>query len=153
MKRKHVVAAIILVMLLAASCFSGGQEFSQRTVESDRATLVALENEWLTVRDASTLERILAADFVHPVPTGDFLTKAQHIDWFTKHPPPANLRFRFGRLDVRLYGDFGIANGTVVTSDENGKEIGKNVFTDIFAYRDGRWQAINAQETDVRNLR
>jgi hypothetical protein len=87
---------------------------------------------------------------VHPVFTGDFLTKAQHIDWFTKHSRPTNLKPRFERLDIRLYGDFGIANGAVITSDENGKEIGRSVFTDVFAYRIGRWQSINGQETDVR---
>ena len=87
------------------------------------------------------------------MPSGDFLTKTEHIEWFTRHRPPAILRFSFGKLDVRLYGDIGIANGSVVTSDKNGKEIGRNVFTDVFAYRGGRWQAINGQETDVRNMR
>ncbi len=90
---------------------------------------------------------------MHPVFTGDFLTKAQHIDWFTTQPRPANLKPRFERLDIRLYGDVGIANGTVMMSDENGKETGRNVFTDVFAYRDGRWQAINGQETDVRKMK
>ena len=125
----------------------------RRSVDSDRQALIALENEWLVAREAATLDRILAEDFVHPVPSGDFLTKAQHIDWFKRHPPPANLKFAFGRLDVRLYGNVGIANGTVVTSDETGKELSRNVFTDVFAFRNGRWQAINAQETDVRQMK
>lgn len=71
----------------------------------------------------------------------------------TKHPPPANLRFAFDRLDVRVYGDTGIANGSVVRKDSDGKKIARNVFTDVFVYRDGRWQAVNGQETDVRNAR
>ena len=29
----------------------------------------------------------------------------------------------------------------------------RTVFTDVFAYRDGRWVAINAQETPVATLR
>ena len=160
MKQKN---AMVLVMSLASSLaaasallpsrVAGGYSPPQRNPERDQQQLVALENEWLTAQDYATLDRILAPDFVHPVPTGDFLTKAQHLAWFTKHPPPANLKFRFGRLEVRLYGDFGIANGTVITSDENSKELSRNVFTDVFAYRNGRWQAINAQETDVRNMR
>ncbi len=44
-------------------------------------------------------------------------------------------------------------NGIVMTSNENGKEIGRNVFTDVFMYRNGRWQAINGQETDVRKMK
>jgi hypothetical protein len=87
------------------------------------------------------------------VVTGDFLTKSQHIDWVTKHPPPANIKWRFDRLDIRLYGDVGIANGTVVGADERGQETSRGVFTDVFAYRDGRWQAVNAQENAVQNLK
>jgi len=157
MKLKHVVTSMILLVIALflpnAWSLTPEQTSPPRTPESDRQTLIALENEWLTAQDASILDRILASDFLHPVPSGDFLTKSQHIEWFTKHPPPANLKFRFDRLDVRLYGDFAIANGSVITSDENGKEIGRNVFTDVFTYRDGRWQAINAQETDVRKIK
>ena len=48
-----------------------------------------------------------------------------------------------------MYGDVGIVNGIVVTSDENGKQLDRTIFTDVFAWREGRWQAINAQENKV----
>jgi predicted GNAT superfamily acetyltransferase len=122
----------------------------QRSAEGDRQALVELENEWLkSEHDAAALERILAPDFVHPVPTGDFLTKAQHIYYSTKYPPPANLKNRFENLSVRVYGDFGIVNGIVVASDEHGQDVDRTIFTDVFAYRGGRWQAVNAQENRV----
>jgi len=34
-----------------------------------------------------------------------FLAKQQHIDWAVHHPQPAHRKARFGKLDVRLYGD------------------------------------------------
>ena len=139
--------------LVALSCSPARHSSSPRTEEAHRKALIFLEHQWLAAQDAATLERILASDFVHPVPSGDFLTKAQHIDWVTKHPRPANLRFDFDRLDVRIYGNTGIANGSVVTKDSDGKEIARNVFTDVFVYHDGRWQAVNGQETDVRDAR
>jgi hypothetical protein len=148
-----LLMASIAAIVLMPSRTAVGISSQQRSAARDRQTLIDLENEWLNTNDAQTLDRILASDFVHPVFTGDFLTKAQHIDWFTTHPRPANLKPRFERLDIRLYGDVGIANGTVMMSDENGKETGRNVFTDVFAYRDGRWQAINGQETDVRKMK
>lgn len=148
-----LLMASIAAIVLMPSRTAVGISSQQRSAARDRQTLIDLENEWLNANDAQTLDRILASDFVHPVFTGDFLTKAQHIDWFTTHPRPANLKPRFERLDIRLYGDVGIANGTVMMSDENGKETGRNVFTDVFAYRDGRWQAINGQETDVRKMK
>jgi len=157
MNLKRIDARLILLIasiagtMLVSSTVVG--DSWQRSAERNRQALIDLENEWLTADDAQTLDRILASDFVHPVPTGDFLTKAQHIEWFAKHPRPANLKPRFERLDIRLYGDIGIANGMVVTSDANGKEIGRNVFTDVFSYRNGRWQAINGQETDVIKMK
>jgi hypothetical protein len=122
----------------------------RRTAEQDRQALIALENTWLKgEHDAAVLDSILASDFIHPVVTGDFLTKAQHIYYSSRHVPPANLKNRFDNLSVRMYGEVGIVNGIVVTSDEHGKDVNRTIFTDVFVYRDGRWQAINAQENKV----
>ena len=126
---------------------------AQQGAEGDRRALTDLENSWLkSEHDSAALERILAPDFIHPVVTGDFLTKEQHIYYSTKYLPPANLQNRFEALKVRIYGSVGIVNGIVVTSDENGKEVNRTVFTDVFAKRDGRWQAINAQENKVEKI-
>jgi hypothetical protein len=114
-----------------------------RERENDRQALVELENEWLAnEHNAAKLETIIASDFVHPVLTGNFLTKAQHIFYSAKYPPPPNLKNRFGDLTVRLYGDVGIVNGIVITSDEQGKDLNKSIFTDVFVYRRGSWQAV-----------
>jgi hypothetical protein len=40
-------------------------------------------------------------------------------------------------------------NGLLIATDENGKELSRWLFTDVFVRRDGRWQAVNAQETPV----
>ena len=126
---------------------------SEQGTGEDRRALIDLENLWLkSEHDSTTLERILASDFIHPVVTGDFLTKEQHIYYSTKYLPPANLNNQFENLKVRIYGNVGIVNGVVVTSDENGKEVNRTVFTDVFAKRDGHWQAINAQENKVQKL-
>ena len=110
----------------------------------------ALENEWLAhEHDRAVLERILADDFLHPVFTGDVLTKKQHIDWAATHLPPATFRSHFERLDVRVFGNVGIATGIVAATD-GGKDTGRTLFTDIFVYRNGRWQAVQAQESPVR---
>ena len=51
---------------------------------------------------------------------------------------------------MRIYGTAAIVNGMVVTNDKAGKVLNKSVFTDVFAYRNGRWQAVNAQENDYQ---
>jgi hypothetical protein len=134
-----------MVLLVAASSSAAGK----RSAESDRQALVAIEQEWLNAPDAATLERILAPDFVHPVASGDFLTKAQHIEWFVKHPSPPSVKRRFDKMTVRLYGDVGVVTGTVVATDPQGDQEKTTIFTDVFVYRDGRWRAVNAQENPV----
>ncbi|HEU4752157.1 MAG TPA: nuclear transport factor 2 family protein [Armatimonadota bacterium] len=110
--------------------------------------ICALEHEWLQARDAATLERILASDFVHPVPSGVLLTRAQHIAWVVAHPRPESSKARFESLRVRFYGTTAIANGVVV-AQAPGQAPRRTVFTDVFVYRDHRWQAVNAQENVV----
>lgn len=119
---------------------------------NDREAIVALEQEWLHASDAPTLDRILASDFVHVVPVEHFLTKQEHIDWVVKHPQPKDRHTKFGKLNVRLYGDVGIVNGAVVATDDTGKELDRTMFTDVFVFRRERWQAVNAQENQVRPL-
>lgn len=116
----------------------------------DRQALADLEQEWLHAHDAATLDRILASDFVHVIPFDHFLTKQEHIDWVVKHPQPKDRHTKFDKLDVRLYGDVGIVNGSVVATDDSGKELERTMFTDVFVFRDGRWQAVNAQENAVQ---
>ena len=147
-------------LMFAASavvfCVSYGMSFAQtppRRAEQDRQALIALENEWLSSEhNTAKLEKILASDFVHPVVTGDFLTKEQHIHYSSEYLSPASLKKHFSDLQVRLYGDVGIVNGVVVTTDDKGQEVNKTVFTDVFVCRDGRWQAINAQENEVKKV-
>ena len=47
-------------------------------------------------------------------------------------------------LRVRIFGTVGIATGIVV--HESAGKVRKTAFTDVFAYREGKWQAVSAQE-------
>ncbi|MBO0911386.1 MAG: nuclear transport factor 2 family protein [Acidobacteria bacterium] len=140
--------------LVVASCLflfsSFASSGSAHTADKDRHALAAIEQQWLEAQDAATLDRILAADFVHVIPADQFLTKRQHIDWVLGHPGRKGRHRKFDKLEVRLYGDAAIVNGSVVATDDAGKEQDRTMFTDVFVFRDGRWQAVNAQENAVR---
>src|SRR5215467_7470401 len=141
MRYIHCILAATTVVFCALPAIAD----QERTSNRDRDALIALENDWLkNEHNAAELEHILAADFLHPVVTGDVLTKAQHIQFSSTHPPPFDLTKHFEGLKVRVYGDVGIVNGLVVTNNKEGNTVGKSVFTDVFIYLDGRWQAINA---------
>ena len=138
----------VMILLL---CASSALPQAHRDTSKDRETLIALEQEWLHAEhDAATLDRILASDFVHVVPADHFLTKQEHIEWAVKHPEPKDRHLKFDKLNVRVYGDVGVVNGSVVAGDADGKELDRTMFTDVFVYRDGRWQAVNAQENAVQ---
>ncbi|MFN7998642.1 MAG: nuclear transport factor 2 family protein [Bryobacteraceae bacterium] len=139
------------VWIIAVCLWTGGTALdAERNPETDRKEIVELEQEWLQQSsNRAVLRRILADDFRHPVPEGLFLTKRQHINWMTRHPRPPERIAAFESLEVRLYGDTAVANGIVAETDANGGNPRRSVFTDVFACRDGRWQAVNAQENAV----
>jgi hypothetical protein len=141
-----IVLRVAPVLVLLVSFVRFASAAKPRDPTKDRGAIIAIEQEWLHAHDAATLDRILASDFVHVIPVDHFLTKQEHIEWVVKHPEPKNRHTKFNKLNVRLYGDVGIANGSVIATDDSGKELDRTMFTDVFVFRDGRWQAVNAQE-------
>ena len=119
-----------------------------KSAEESKQELLALENRWLQVEDNPVaLEDILASDFLHVVP-GQIVTKEQHLQFLREHPAGGQRSEKhFEDLHVRVYGDAGIVNGAVIEKTEHGER--KTLFTDVFAYRDGKWQAVSAQELPV----
>jgi hypothetical protein len=116
--------------------------------EDSKQELLALENRWLQVEDDPVaLESILAPDFLHVVPW-KIITKEQHLQFLREHPAGGqHPEKHFEDLHVRVYGEAGIVNGAVIQTTQNGKR--KTLFTDVFARRDGKWQAVSAQELPV----
>lgn len=114
--------------------------------ENQQAAVEKLEQHWLENEDdPDALQSILADDFVHALPFG-FISKDQQIGYMRSHPAQERgTNKHFQDLRVRVYGNTGIANGIVVETKTDGK-VQKTVFTDVFVYRSGKWQAVNAQE-------
>jgi ketosteroid isomerase-like protein len=85
----------------------------KRSARDDRHAIVALENQWIDARDAATLDRLLADDFVHPG-----LQRRHHQQgpkYRLAHETPATRKqpARFAQLQVRLFGDVAQAYGAV----------------------------------------
>jgi hypothetical protein len=92
----------------------------------------------------SSLESILADDFIHVLPMG-FVTRKEQLDYMRSHPVSKREARHFEDLRVRIFGTAGVVNGIVVAAGAEGKAR-RTIFTDVFAYRQGKWQAVNAQE-------
>lgn len=136
----------IVALLLASTTFAQ----QDRNRSKDREAITRLENEWLHAKDAATLDRILAPDFVHVIPVDHFMNKQEHIDWHMKHPEPEEHHTKFDKFNVRFYGHTAIVNGSVIAINLLGKVLERTMFTDVFVFRDGKWQAVNAQENAAR---
>lgn len=111
--------------------------------------LIGLEQRWLNSEDnPDALAPILADDFIHVLPSG-FVTKAEQLEYMRTHSfRQPQMKKHFEDLHVRTFGHTGIVDGVVVAISADGK-VRKTVFSDVFAYRNGSWRAVNAQECSV----
>jgi hypothetical protein len=136
------MATVAMLIALLPAKFPGARAPSDAEATQE---LTELEQRWLThENEPQVLESILADDFIHVLPSG-FVTKVEHIAYVREHPTINTAGEHFENLRVRVYGSVGIVNGVVVARSSDGSER-RTLFTDVFAQRNGKWQAVNAQE-------
>lgn len=153
MKRmRRIGLAVALSSCAAAIVFAGSSRSPGESPSAAQQAVTQLEQRWLQNEyDPATLNSILADDFVHVLPSG-FISKQQHIAFVQAHPQQKLLKRQFEQLRVRVYGSVAIANGIVAETPAKAGNDGpawKTLFTDVFAFRSGKWQAVNAQETPM----
>ncbi len=124
---------------LAADCPK-----SQPKTES---ALLEVEHHWadaLTRKDADAVACILAAEFEDADVDGTLHSRAEALARIPQRKPWTN---RLTAMYAHLNGDSAFVRGLNEVLDQNGKVIARVRFTDIFTYREGRWQALAGQET------
>jgi len=138
------VALTICLVLPAAIGFL----WDKSPVNDSHDAVVQLENKWLQAEDdPDALQPILGSDFLHALPMG-LVGKDEQLHYLRSHGSGKGETRHFEGLRVRVYGTAAVVNGIVVASSGDGK-IRRTLFTDVFAYRHGKWQAVNAQETPL----
>jgi ketosteroid isomerase-like protein len=140
-----MVSIALVLWLLAPSA----QATPAPVNDAARRQVEALEHRWLaSENDPAALDDILADDFLHVVPQG-IITKNEQLTFMRAHPASNDgSTRRFEELRVRVFGTAAIATGIVAATATDGTTR-KTAFTDVFAYRSGRWRAVNAQETPL----
>ena len=155
---KAVAIGIAAATLPAVSALAHSPA-SERTA----AALMLVEHDWLTAlnrHDVATLTRILGQEFIDSDFQGDAITRAQYLAYFAKlaSAPPRHVRQTFEDTKVRFVagGDVAIVTGLVITRPASAPAAatsssldgaGHSRFTDVFVWRDARWQAVTGQET------
>ena len=94
--------------------------------------------------DAARFETLLANDFLCTMADGSLLDRAQFIDGVAKASKLPSLEAH--DVNIRLIGDVAIIHARTTFSLPDGQpRTGR--YTDIWAKRDGRWQAVAAHVT------
>ena len=62
---------------------------------------------------------------------------------------PSNAHTELSDMHAHVYGDFAYVRGLGVTKKDDAKPPVKNRFTDIFVYRDGRWQCVAGHDSHL----
>lgn len=134
---RYVWWIVLLCPLAGAATCPTGQV-------KDGSALIQIEQTWarsLENRDTSTL---LADEFEDAGPDGMLTDRATTL---TKSAAHAAVRHELSDLQPHVNGDFGYIRGLATALNAQGKLVAKVRFTDVYVYRDGRWQCVAGHES------
>jgi Domain of unknown function (DUF4440) len=137
--------------------------FAQGSADHQTAAAVmTVEHQWLAAlsrHDVKTLARVLGREFIDSDFQGDAITRAQYLAYFARplSPRAPRMQQRFENTRVRFVagGRVAIATGVVISRPAASRTgtpsspglLRHSRFTDVFVWRDRRWQAVTGQET------
>lgn len=155
---------ISLAVVFAAIALSTVPALAQPPVtERTAGAVMEVEHVWLAAlnrHDVTTLGRILGREFIDSDFQGDAITRAQYLAYFARPvarpAPPVRQTFADTKVRFVAGGSVAIVTGIVITrpveesqgaKSSNADGVRYSRFTDVFVWRDARWQAVTGQET------
>ncbi len=152
MKKPTLISALLLALVFPALVV--GQPKSKESQAGGlEQQLKHMEDDWqkaIKNKEAATLKRILAEDWVGTDDKGKVLNREPYISQTTSNPDAIESTENFD-MQVRVYGDTAVVTGG---SREKGTRSGTAYtdtyrWTDVFVRRGGRWQAVVSQWAKV----
>ena len=134
----------VVVLLLSLSALAADCPKNQPKTET---ALLDLEQNWaqaLGRHDADTVACMVADEFEEADVDGSLRTRSQMLAHIPQRRSGSN---HLTEMRAHVEGSFGFVRGLNEVLDPAGKIVARVRFTDIFAYRDGRWQALAGHET------
>ena len=115
-----------------------------------QSTILQLEEQWRVAQhtnDAAAYSRLLAPDLTFIGTSGSLRDRADYIaSRATSSIPPA-ATYEFNELRVRMFGTVAIVTGREETTGQ--RTTFQARFTHVWARRNGRWQLVAIQRTDI----
>jgi hypothetical protein len=115
----------------------------------DGNALVQIEQTWaksLEQSDTAALGCILADEFEDAGPDGKLTDRATTLAKAAEHRA---VRHELSDLRAHVQGEAGYIRGLAAAVDARGKTVAKVRFTDVYLYREGRWQCVAGHESMV----
>lgn len=99
--------------------------------------------------ERSFIEQVLADDWSVTDLTGRVLKKAEVLEEAFGSKDRKIVSMKIDDVSVRPFGDWAIVTGRTQAAGEYQGEVAEVTlrFTDVFAYRNGRWQVVASQAT------
>ena len=125
---------------------------SQANRDTVLKELTDLENKWKAARtkgDTATLQEVFADEFTNTDENGRTYNKAQWINAF-KGGDPTLKSWTISEVKlVSLDGEIATITLNIYRTYKNGRDR-RDLDTDKFVKRDGRWQVISSQSTNLK---
>src|SRR5260370_41451712 len=103
----------------------------------------------LSRRDAECDACMVAEEFEDAGVGGSLQTRRQMLEHIPQRRPGVN---HLSEMRARVEGNSGFVRGLNTVEDASGKVASRVRFTDVFIYREGRWQALAGQDTLVATI-
>jgi ketosteroid isomerase-like protein len=137
---------ILLAVLLALALSADAADCSKNQLKTETA-LIELEENWaaaLSRKDADAVACMVADEFEDAGVDGSLQTRSQMLEHIPQRKPGVN---HLSEMRAHVEGNSGFTRGLATLVDASGKVVARVRFTDVFTYRDGRWQALAGQES------
>jgi len=111
------------------------------------AALVQAEENWaaaLNRKDSDAVACLLADEFEDADVDGSLHNRGETLEKIRNKKPGTN---ELSEMRGHVDGNLGYTRGLATLTDPSGKVVARVRFTDVFMYRDGRWQALAGQES------
>jgi ketosteroid isomerase-like protein len=156
MKRLIVMAALVSIAALTVTGQATSKKGSSKE-ERAREDLIQLERDIGKAnvnRDHAFFERVEADEFIFTDSGGGITTKREDVESVKgpANPDSKLLSYEVDDLKVMLYDKTAVVTGRSTLKGVNkGQEwTSQSRFTDVFVWRDGRWQIVAGHSSRIR---
>lgn len=144
------VAVCVVLAVICATSVAGAQS---RSMQGDREALIQLERDWdeaFRNKDVAFVDNVLAEEFMATYGDGTRVDRAQELEMIATF----NLQIDSSTVDdftVNLYDDAAVVWFTQhMVGPSQGQSLELTYrYMDVFVFRDGRWQCVASQSTQL----